>query len=225
MFDRTEILIGKDNLKKLNNSNILVVGVGGVGGYVCEFLVRAGIENLTIIDFDTVDITNKNRQIIALDSTLHSTKVDVLSDRLRDINKNLKLSVFDKKLDNNLLLSLNLRQYDYIVDAIDDVANKVLLIKKCYENNIPCISAMGAGNRFDIPNFIVSDIFKTSHDGLAKILRKRLRGENVLNHKVVYSKSLPVKIDGVIGSISYYPPACASVLTAYVVNELLNIKG
>ena len=221
MFDRTELLIGKENLDKLNNANILVVGVGGVGGYVSEFLVRAGIQNLTIVDFDTVEISNKNRQIIALDSTLHSTKVDVLATRLKDINKNLKLTVFDKKLDEELLKNIDLRQYDYVVDAIDDVPNKVKLIKNCYQLNVPTISAMGAGNRFDIPNFVVEDLYKTSNDGLAKVLRKKLREEDILKHKVVYSKSVPVNCGRVIGSISYYPPACASVLTAYVVNEII----
>ena len=221
MFDRTELLIGKENLEKLNNANILVVGVGGVGGYVCEFLVRTGIQNLTIVDFDTVEVSNKNRQIIALDSTLHSTKVDVLATRLKDINKNLKLAVFDKKLDEELLKNIDLRQYDYVVDAIDDVPNKVKLIKNCYQLNVPTISAMGAGNRFDIPNFVVEDLYKTSNDGLAKVLRKKLREEEVLKHTVVYSKSAPINCGRVIGSISYYPPACASVLTAYVVNEIL----
>ena len=222
MFDRTELLIGKSNLDKLRNSNILVVGVGGVGGYICEFLVRAGIEHLTIIDFDKVDITNKNRQIIALDSTLHSSKVDVLSNRLKDINNNLEITLFDRKLDEDLLNNMNLRHYDYVIDAIDDIKNKVLLIQNCYELNVPIISAMGAGNRYDIPNFIVEDIFKTSHDGLAKVLRKNLKERRVLKHKVVYTKSSPVKLDRVVGSISYYPPACAAVLTAYVVNEIIN---
>jgi len=221
MFDRTELLIGKDNLEKLHKSNILVVGVGGVGGYVCEFLVRAGIENLTIVDFDKVDQTNKNRQIIALDSTLHSTKVAVLEGRLKDINNNLNLVLYDRKLDEELLKMLNLRQYDYIIDAIDDVTNKIKLIKNCYDLNIPIISAMGAGNRFDIPNFIIDDIYKTSNDGLAKVLRKKLREENVLTHTVVYTKSSPINCGRTIGSISYYPPACASVLTAYVINEIL----
>lgn len=221
MFDRTELLIGKENLEKLHRSNILVVGVGGVGGYVCEFMVRAGVECLSIIDFDTVDITNKNRQIIALDSTLHSTKVKVFENRLKDINKKLNLVVYDKKLDETLLKEIDLRQYDYVVDAIDDVQNKVKLIKMCHELNVPIISAMGAGNRFDIPNFIVDDIYKTSNDGLAKVLRKKLREENVLKHKVVYSKSVPVNCGRVIGSISYYPPACAAVLSAYVINEII----
>ena len=225
MFNRTELLIGKENLEKLNKANILVVGVGGVGGYVCEFLVRAGVQNLTIVDFDKVDVTNKNRQIIALNSTLHSTKVDVLRDRLKDINENLDLVVYDRKLNEELVNMIDLRQYDYVVDAIDDVTNKIKLIKKCHDLSVPSISAMGAGNRYDIPNFIVDDIYKTSNDGLAKVLRKKLREENILSHKVVYTMSAPVNCGRTIGSISYYPPACASVLSAYVVNEIINEKS
>ena len=222
MFRRTELLIGENNLDKIKNSNILVVGVGGVGGYVCEFLVRTGVQNLTIIDFDNVELSNKNRQIIALDSTLGKPKVKVLEARLKDINENLNINSIDERFNEELLLKIDLTKFDYVVDAIDDVKNKVLLIKECFNKNIFIISAMGAGNRFDIPNFKVADIFKTYNDGLAKILRKKLKDEGVTKHKVVFSESKPAKIDRAVGSVAYYPPASASVLVAYIINDIIS---
>ncbi len=222
MFKRTELLIGENNLNKLKNTNILVVGCGGVGGYICEFLVRTGIENLTIIDFDKVELSNKNRQIIALNSTMGKPKVDVLKDRLLDINENAKIIAINERFNEELLNKLDLTKFDYVVDAIDDVRNKVLLIKECFNKNIFCISAMGAGNRYDIPNFKVSDIFKTYNDGLAKVLRKKLKDEGVTKHKVVFTESKPAKIDRAVGSVAYYPPASASVLVGYIINEIIS---
>lgn len=222
MFKRTELLIGENNLNKLKNTNILVVGCGGVGGYICEFLVRTGIENLTIIDFDKVELSNKNRQIIALNSTMGKPKVDVLKDRLLDINENAKVIAINERFNEELLNKLDLTKFDYVVDAIDDVRNKVLLIKECFNKNIFCISAMGAGNRYDIPNFKVSDIFKTYNDGLAKVLRKKLKDEGVTKHKVVFTESKPAKIDRAVGSVAYYPPASASVLVGYIINEIIS---
>ncbi len=222
MFKRTELLIGKNNLNKLKNTNILVVGCGGVGGYICEFLVRTGIENLTIIDFDKVELSNKNRQIIALNSTMGKQKVDVLKDRLLDINENAKVIAINERFNEELLNKLDLTKFDYVIDAIDDVRNKVLLIKECFNKNIFCISAMGAGNRYDIPNFKVSDIFKTYNDGLAKVLRKKLKDEGVTKHKVVFSESKPAKIDRAVGSVAYYPPASASVLVGYIINDIIS---
>ena len=222
MFKRTELLIGKNNLNKLKNTNILVVGCGGVGGYICEFLVRTGIENLTIIDFDKVELSNKNRQIIALNSTMGKQKVDVLKDRLLDINENAKVIAINERFNEGLLNKLDLTKFDYVIDAIDDVRNKVLLIKECFNKNIFCISAMGAGNRYDIPNFKVSDIFKTYNDGLAKVLRKKLKDEGVTKHKVVFSESKPAKIDRAVGSVAYYPPASASVLVGYIINDIIS---
>ena len=222
MFKRTELLIGENNLNKLKNTNILVVGCGGVGGYICEFLVRTGIENLTIIDFDKVELSNKNRQIIALNSTMGKPKVDVLKDRLLDINENAKIIAINERFNEELLNKLDLTKFDYVVDAIDDVRNKVLLIKECFNKNIFCISAMGAGNRYDIPNLKVSDIFKTYNDGLAKVLRKKLKDEGVTKHKVVFTESKPAKIDRAVGSVAYYPPASASVLVGYIINEIIS---
>lgn len=225
IFDRTELLIGKQNLEKLNNSHVAVFGVGGVGGYVCEMLVRAGVGELTIVDFDVVSETNINRQIIALHSTIGKLKVDVFKERLLDINPNLKLHVYPVKFGedtSNQLLSGN---YDYVVDAIDMVPNKLILIENCHKLNLNIISAMGAGNRFDLPNFEVSDIFKTYNDGLAKVLRKRLKNIGIKQHKVVFTKSIAMPNGNVVGSVSYYSSMCGCVIAGYVVNQLINLKG
>ena len=220
MLSRTELLIGSkiDNLKK---SKIIIFGLGGVGGYVAEMLVRSGIENITIVDFDKVDITNKNRQIIALNSTIGKFKTDALKDRLLDINENCKILAINEKLSRDNIHKFNLSEYDYIVDAIDMVSSKIALIEFAYKNNIPIISAMGAGNRFDIPHFEVKDIYQTSNDKLAKVLRHELRKMGVEHHTVVCSNSMPINCGEHIGSISYYPAVCGCVLSAYVINKII----
>lgn len=219
--ERTEILIGKQGIEKLQSSHIAVFGVGGVGGYTCEMLVRAGIGEITIIDFDTVAMSNINRQIVALTSTVGQLKVDVFKSRLLDINPNLKVNVFPIKFcEDNIDLIFN-KHYDYVVDAIDDLDNKILLIKTCHDKNIEIVSAMGAGNRCDIPAFEVSDVYKTYNDGLAKLIRKRLRSVGVEKHNVVFTKSVSQPKSHIVGSISYYPPMCGCTLSAFVINELL----
>ncbi len=219
--ERTELLIGKEGLKKLNNSHIAVFGVGGVGGYACEMLVRAGVGEITIVDFDTVSSSNINRQIIALNSTVGKLKVDVLKDRLLDINPNLIVHSYPVKYDEktkNDLLNVN---YTYVIDAIDMVTNKIDLIKSCHNLNLNIVSAMGAGNRVDIPNFEVTDIYKTYNDGLAKVLRKKLKEAQIKHHNVVFTKSLANPNGNIVGSISYYPSMCGCVLAGFVINEIL----
>ncbi len=219
--ERTEILIGKQGIEKLQSSHIAVFGVGGVGGYTCEMLVRAGIGEITIIDFDTVAMSNINRQIVALTSTVGKLKVDVFKSRLLDINPNLIVNVFPIKFcEDNIDLIFN-KHYDYVVDAIDDLDNKILLIKTCHDKNIEIVSAMGAGNRCDIPAFGVADVYKTYNDGLAKLIRKRLRSVGVEKHNVVFTKSVSQPKSHIVGSISYYPPMCGCTLSAFVINELL----
>ncbi len=219
--ERTEILIGKPGIEKLQSSHVAVFGVGGVGGYTCEMLVRAGIGEITIIDFDTVAMSNINRQIVALTSTVGKLKVDVFKNRLLDINPNLKVNVFPIKFfEENIDLIFN-KHYDYVVDAIDDLDNKILLIKTCHDKNIEIVSAMGAGNRCDIPVFEVADVYKTYNDGLAKLIRKRLRSVGVEKHNVVFTKSVSKPKSHIVGSISYYPSMCGCTLSAFVINELL----
>ncbi len=219
--ERTELLIGKEGLQKLNNSHVAIFGVGGVGGYTCEMIARAGVGEITIIDFDVVSKSNINRQIIALNSTVGKLKVDVLKERLLDINPDLKVNALPIRFSEDTINDVFSLKFDYVVDAIDIVTNKITLIKTCHEKGINIISAMGAGNRCDIPEFQVADIYKTYNDGLAKVMRKKLRELGINKHKVVFTKSLPVPGAEVVGSISYYPSMCGCVLASYVINELI----
>lgn len=220
MFRRTEILLG-DKINKLFDANIIVFGIGGVGGYSTEMLIRSGVGSITLVDYDKVDISNKNRQIIALDSTIGKYKVDVMKDRLSDINKDAKVTVIKEKLTPENIESFHLENYDYVIDAIDMVTSKIALIKYCFDKNIPIISAMGAGNRMDIPKFEVTDIYKTYNDGLAKVLRNNLKKLGVTSHKVVFTSNIATPNGDTIGSIAYYPAMCGCVLSAYVLGELI----
>ena len=220
MFRRLELLIG-DKLSKLNNAKVILFGVGGVGGYVAETLVRSGIGTLTIVDYDIVDISNKNRQIIALDSTIGKNKVDVMKSRLEDINKNCVVTAYNCKLLKDNVDSLHLEDYDYIIDAIDMVTSKLALIKYASDKNIPIISAMGAGNRIGIPDVKIADIYSTSNDGLAKVLRRELRKLGISKHNVVYTTNKSNPCGDTIGSIAYFPAMVGCMLSAYVIDELL----
>lgn len=220
MFRRLELLIG-DKLSKLNNAKVILFGVGGVGGYVAETLVRSGIGALTIVDYDVVDISNKNRQIIALDSTIGKNKVDVMKSRLEDINKNCVVTAYNCKLLKDNVDSFHLEDYDYIIDAIDMVTSKLALIKYASDKNIPIISAMGAGNRIGIPDVKIADIYSTSNDGLAKVLRRELRKLGISKHKVVYTTNKSNPCGDTIGSIAYFPAMVGCMLSAYVIDELL----
>lgn len=220
MFRRTELLLGED-INKLHKANIIIFGVGGVGGYVCEMLVRSGIGKITIIDYDVVDISNKNRQIIALDSTLGKAKVDVMKARALDICPDCEITAINDKLTKDNILDFHLEEFDYVIDAIDMVTSKLNLIEYCHKNNINIISAMGAGNRKGIPEFSVADIFETYNDGLAKVMRKELRKRCVEHHNVVFTKDISKPNGDTVGSIAYYPAMCGCVLSAYVINELI----
>ena len=220
-MDRTEILIGEEGVKTLRGKKVILVGVGGVGGYTALMLVRAGIGELTIIDFDKVDKSNINRQVVANTNTIGQKKVDVLAMMLREINPDLKLTVVAQRVDEGNI-PLLIEKCDMCIDAIDSVRDKVALIVHCKTNNIPIISAMGAGNRIDIPKFYLTDIYKTHDDGLAKVIRKKLREEGVKSLDVVTTDSKPIshKYDKV-GSISYYPAMCGCTLAAVVINKFL----
>lgn len=222
IFDRTKLLIGEENLKKLENSNVLVVGVGGVGGYALEVIARSGVGNLTIVDGDAVDITNINRQIIALNSTIGKTKVELFSERINDINPNVKLRSLPVRFNQSTVDLIFDREYDYVIDCIDSVPDKLLLIKTAKEKNIKIISAMGAGNRLRLADFQVIDIFKTKNDKLAKKMRKLLKDNNITSLDVVCTEVLPEKLEGTtIGSIAYMPPLAGIKLGGYVINKLL----
>ena len=220
--DRTKILIGEAGLKTLEKSSVAVIGVGGVGGYVATSLARCGIGNLTIIDFDTIDETNINRQVVANAKTVGKVKVDVLKEMLLSINPKINVEAIQKRISKDNLTDILSSKFDYVVDCIDSVADKVELICFCKQNGLNIISAMGAGNRVDIPNFQVVDVYKTCNDGLAKVMRKKLRERGVDALDVVTSSQMPLKHEqSEVGSIAYQPAMCGMVVSAFVVNKLL----
>lgn len=221
MLSRTRLLLGDNNMTKLHDANVIVFGVGGVGGYVCEILARSGVGHITIVDFDKVDVTNINRQIIATTDTVGMFKVDAMKSRLHSINPNIDVTAINTKYCSSTYEDFDLTKYDYVIDAIDIVTDKIHLIATCYNQNIKCVSAMGAGNRKGIPTFKVADIYKTYNDGLAKVLRKKLRENGVMHYDVVFTSDDRVNINGdTVGSIAYYPAMCGCVLAGFVINQL-----
>lgn len=223
IWQRFSMMIGEKKMNKLNEKRIILFGVGGVGGYVAEMLVRSGICDLTIVDFDKVDVTNINRQIVALHSTVGKYKVDVMEERLLDINQNANIVTIKEKLSAENINNFNLVDYDYIVDCIDDVKAKQALIKYCSQNELNIIVSCGAGNRYkNNPQFLVSDISKTNYDRLAKVIRKFCQTEDIQKLNVVWTKEQPQKASKVIGSVAYFPASMACTLSSFVINQLLN---
>lgn len=222
IFDRTKLLIGEENFDKLQNSNVLIVGVGGVGGYAVEVLTRSGVGNFTIVDGDSVDETNINRQIIALNSTIGKSKVEVFEARMKDINPNVNVRALNMRFNADSLNLIFDRNYDYIIDAIDSVADKLLLILTAKEKNIKIVSAMGAGNKVEMTDFQIVDIFKTQNDKLAKKMRKLLKDNGVTHLDTITNNATPMQIDGnTIGSIAYMPPLAGIKMGGYVIQQLI----
>lgn len=223
-LNRTEALIGKESLEKLQNSNIVVFGLGGVGSYVVEGLVRAGIQSICIIDKDIVDITNINRQLIADTETIGKNKVDVQEERILKINpivKVIKLKEFVNK-DNIEEIMSKATHIDYVIDAIDTVSSKLEIIKYCYTNNIQIISCMGTGNKLNASKFEITDIFKTSVCPLAKVIRKELKKLNIPKLTVLYSKEEPIKTSiSTPASISFVPSVAGLLIAGKVVQDLI----
>lgn len=225
IFDRTRMLLGADTMSMLKKKNVIVFGVGGVGGYVVESLVRAGIHNIAIVDYDIVDITNINRQIIALYSTVGRKKVEVMKERIMDINPEAEVKIFDERLTEKNIGDFNLKEYSYIVDAIDDVPAKLLLIKTADELKVPIICSMGTGNKFNPNMLIIDDIRKTNTCPLAKVIRKETAKMGIKNLKVLFSTELPhreeLPEDGshTPSSISFVPAAAGLLIGAEVVKD------
>ncbi len=219
---RTEMLLGKDKLKKIAQSHITIIGLGGVGGYTALMLARAGVSNFTLIDFDKVEESNLNRQVVATTKTIGRYKTEVLKEILLEINPDAQINIYTCRLEKDNIATLIDKNTSFCLDCIDKVEDKVALCAFCYFQNIPILSAMGAGNRVDIPDFKVMDIYKTTNDGLAKIMRKKLRERGVKKLQVVATSSIPLKDVGGVGSISYYPAMCGCVMSASVINSLIN---
>ena len=229
-FERTALLLGKASVERLARKRVAVFGVGGVGGFVCEGLVRAGIGAIDIVDKDIVALSNINRQLIALHSTVGKNKVDVLEERLKDINKNLIIKKYKCFFLPETSETFDFREYDYVVDAIDTVTGKIELILKAKEAGVPIISAMGAGNKLDPTAFQVSDIYKTSVCPLARVMRRELKKRGVEKLKVVYSKEEPIKPqfeegeEVVPGSVSFVPPVVGLIIAGEVVKDLIRVE-
>lgn len=253
MFSRTELLIGKENIEKLQKSKVAVFGIGGVGSYVVEGLARAGIGNFILVDSDDVSISNLNRQIIATTKTIGKPKVEVSKDRILEINPNANVTIYKEfyKPDNRVPFENDI---SYIVDAIDTVTAKIDLIEEAEKLKIPIISSMGTGNKLDPTKFEVTDIYKTSVCPLAKVMRKELRDRGIKKLKVVYSKEEPIKIKDrdnfeedrelyknemeaeeyaekknyisnshVPGSISFVPSVAGLIIAGEVIKDIINV--
>ena len=192
-FSRTELLLGKDGIEKLASSRVAIFGIGGVGGYTVEALARSGIGTFDLIDDDKICITNINRQIYALRSTVGKYKVDVAKDRILDINPNAVVNTYKTFYTPETADEFDFSQYDYVVDAIDTVVGKLKIVEKAKEAKVPVISSMGAGNKMNPTLFEVTDIFKTSVCPLAKVMRQELKKRKIRKLKVVYSKEIPIK--------------------------------
>lgn len=223
-FQRTEILIGKEAVEKLQKAKVAIYGLGGVGSYVVEALARGGIGHLVLVDYDKYDITNINRQLGATCSTIGRYKIDVMKERILDINPNAKVEVYRPEEIDGEESSIIDSSFTYIVDAIDTMKNKLELIEKANEENVRIISATGTGNKLDATKFEVSDISQTSVCPVCKILRKELKKRNIPNLKVVYSKEIPIKPDteeNTIGSISFVPSVAGLILAGEVIKDII----
>ncbi len=234
-FQRTELLIGKDNLEKLHNSHVIIFGLGGVGGYVVEALVRAGVGEISVVDFDTVDITNLNRQVIATHNNVGRDKAELIKERALSINPNIKVHAYKEKFSQETLhIFFNETcHYDYIVDAIDLVTHKLLLVETAKARNIKIISSMGTGNKIEPTMLKVSDISKTSVCPLARVMRKELKARRINKLKVVYSEEVPRKPINdketrekreTVGSVSFVPSVAGLIIASEVVKDICDLK-
>ena len=233
-FSRTEILLGSNAMDKLKNSKVIVFGIGGVGGYVVEALVRSGIGTIDIVDNDTVSLTNLNRQIIATWSTIGKNKVDVMEVRMKDINPDVIVNKHQCFYLPETAERFDFSQYDYVIDAVDTVSAKIDIVMQAEKAGIPVISSMGAGNKLNPAAFEVADIYKTSVCPLAKVMRRELKKRGVKKLKVVYSKEIPLKpaenedirkenekTRQAPGSIAFVPSVAGLIIAGEVIKDLV----
>lgn len=210
-FERLELQLGAEALEKVRQSNILVFGCGGVGGYVIEGLIRSGVENITIVDGDNVARSNINRQIIALNDTVGRVKVDVMKERILSINPNVSVKTYNQFVLKDTINQFDFSQYDYIIDCIDTISTKIAIIEEATRLNIPMISAMGAGNKINPSMLLIDDIYKTKVDPLAKVMRHELKKRRIKKLKVSYSIEKPLKIELRINEESKKPIPSSSI--------------
>lgn len=216
-YSRTRQLIGEEGLALLKASSVLVVGVGGVGSYAAEAVARAGVGNITLMDGDSVQPSNLNRQLVALTSTLGKNKAEVMAERIRDIDPGTNVTALARFYEEND--TLDLTAFDWVIDAIDSVIAKTALIKTAIDEDVNIVSAMGAAGKFDT-QFKIADISKTSTCPLAKVMRKRLREVGIEHLPVVYSEEKPAPHSDVLGTLSYVPGAAGLCLAGYVIKSI-----
>lgn len=221
MFERLITLIGEDNVNKLKKANVLIVGLGGVGGYALETLVRSGIYNLTIVDGDIVELSNLNRQIISKRDVIGKPKALVAQARTLEINPDVNLKVINEFISEDNFSLLNIDSFDYVIDACDDLNLKILLIKNADKYKL--ISSMGTANKMDMTRFKITTIDKTSYDPLAKIIRKKIKEEKIrTKFKVVSSDEKVMKNGTKLGTIAYMPAVSGLLCASYVINDIID---
>lgn len=228
-FSRTELLLGKEAMEKLSGARVAVFGIGGVGGYVCEALVRSGVGAFDLVDNDKVCLTNLNRQIIATRKTIGRYKTEVMKERILEINPDADVTIHNCFFLPENAEDFPFAEYDYIVDAVDTVTAKIALAMKAQENVVPVISSMGAGNKLDGSRFRVADIYQTKVCPLAKVMRRELKKRGVKKLKVVYSEEEPIKHEGtergdVPGSVAFVPSVAGLIIAGEVVKDLCGIE-
>lgn len=229
-FSRTKMLLGKDSMEKLNNSKVIVFGVGGVGGYVVEALARSGVGSIDIVDNDTVSITNINRQIIATMDTIGEYKVDVMKKRILSINPLCMVNAYKCFFLPENQDEFDFSNYDYVIDAVDTVSAKIALVLKANSSNTPIISSMGAGNKLNPQGFMIKDIYKTSVDPLARVMRNELKKRGIKKLKVGYSEEVPIKLENnydpilkrsIPGSNAFVPSSLGLLIASEVIKDLI----
>ena len=245
-FSRTELLIKEDGIQKLQKAKVAIFGIGGVGSFAVEGLVRSGIGNFILVDDDKICLTNLNRQIIATRKTIGKYKVDVMEERILEINPDAKIQTYQEFYMPNSKTNIITEDIDYVIDCVDTVTAKIEIVKRCKELDIPIISALGTGNKLDPSRFEITDIYKTSICPLAKVMRKELRKRNIDSLKVIYSKEEPIEIDEysnsscktncicppgtkrkctirnqVPGSISFVPSVAGLMIAGEVIREII----
>ncbi len=222
-MERTSYLIGADGVERLAGKHVALFGVGGVGGYVAEALGRAGVGHLTLVDKDTVSVSNINRQIIATYDTIGQQKTEVMAARLRSINPEIRIECRECFFLPDTAGEFDFSEYDYVIDAVDTVTAKLELVMRAQEVGTPIISCMGTGNKLDPGRFEIADISKTSVCPLAKVMRRELKKRGITKLKVLYSKEEPIKHEAgaVPGSISFVPPVAGLMIAGEVIKDLL----
>lgn len=224
MFERVELILDKEKINKIENSNILIVGIGGVGGACFEALVRLGIKNISIVDGDVFDLSNLNRQLLSNLNNIGHSKVFEAEIRAKSINSSINIKTYEMFLDESNISEIPLKTFDYIIDCCDTMTTKLLLIKEAIKNNIKIICSMGTGNRIDATQLQITNIWKTNYDPVAKIIRKMLRDNNIKNKiPVLCSKEIPIKTGKrKPGSISIVPNVAGFFIANYVFNDIID---